>query len=1383
MESCTKNQKTFKNANKDSFQKSTNSNAESFKISQSLSRNALILNDKLNSNYLIVDLNRLVVKRVNRKEFSENKNPVLTWNKFYIKLIVGNRSQIRQLYPVFSKMTQYSEEGLLGFINGTYKFARTFSGISYKLITGETDPETTALLLDASSLLLQHGTATFNSWTPAYFLGFVARVYSILIRGKKQWKDFTSESLDGMLMMTGAIGLPDSFFSVLKKLNMITNRKIGDHPGLFLECIEGVSYYLNSLVDKLDWLPGVVVSALKKIFSFGAIQHLLFEMKTAVENWKKDKRVMLDVDYRTKITDLKERINNHPDAKEHINKIIGLKENYNNLERMIQSAQAYENCSRQEPVCIVLEGPPGVRKSIAMAHLVKLLGKSTYSHIVKATMDGKDHYDAYNNEEVLIMDDVGQQGVSQWRTIINMVSSIKMPLECAAVELKDTKYFNSKIIIVTTNNFSNLGNSLTKNDGISDIKALWRRAHVFNFLDVNRAEYKRFDVRTDMWTSEMIHGVNISHKKMGTTLEIATWMTAHVEILENYYHNISDNIILTKSQIDIARQEIEAYKMFDAEAWLNMTEQPLLLNWAYNSCKELLVNLMDYIYEFTSSYCGIPGGAVLAMALYGMYKGILALFNDEQSEEVSDNLSAVNDWKNSFNQVHKSCTIKSGMVYFEESATGTLIESLRKQIKIVKIARPNGEYETSHALVSGTNVVLPAHLIYGCKKTIIIYNTQTDFINENRAFDNCPFEVELDDKLNDIAILKLPILNLTPYKNIAHLFKFKPIPAKNVHFVWSGEPVKIEGVLKNLENTPKYSTKYGTVYPEQVLTYQMTSKGFCGSIIADENAGILGFHVAGNGIDTGVAKIFSQSLLSKIHSKLNNKFDAAVEIEDTSNLENFSGMIANSNKVSDGPKTTHFKPTVLHEVFEETKKPANLRIFGIKTVKERAKRMHKPVTPIVSEELEFMGKYLDYILPNFSPIDEFTVIRGNKDLAPLNKDSVSGLDFPKEKDQYFDFEKGEILPEFSEDLKEYRFQCLSRYPDKITQHHTLKDELRNLNKVDKPRTFGVDSLTTQFEMKRLMGNLFIQIRNRKWENGIAIGLNPYKDWPTLYNHLSRCKGVWDGDIGEWDASVSPEIQDMLNKKIIGKFVGSPQDREILTRILELSVRSWVVAGNKQMFKTHGILSGMWITNLFNSIINRCYSAGWYSREMRKQGKEPNVTQFMYEVVDFVQGDDKIVGVKRNLEFLNALTMRDYYESCGMTFTDGNKGKIDYKAKPIQECVFLKRSFEFNDKIGEIVGPLNLETLSNTLRWFKDDNEEEEILRDKLSVVERELFLHTPYEREEIMNELEHFMSNNPGKLNYRFKTDEQLLRSYINDPDYLYQHTLEVNGKLSLINN
>ena len=297
-----------------------------------------------------------------------------------------------------------------------------------------------------------------------------------------------------------------------------------------------------------------------------------------------------------------------------------------------------------------------------------------------------------------------------------------------------------------------------------------------------------------------------------------------------------------------------------------------------------------------------------------------------------------------------------------------------------------------------------------------------------------------------------------------------------------------------------------------------------------------------------------------------------------------------------------------------------------------------------------------------------------------------------------------------------------------------------------------------------MGNLFVKLRERRWENGLAIGINPYKDWEKLYNILSQCHQCWDGDIGEWDASVSPEIQELINEKVANKFIGTLEDRLILDKVLNLSIQSWVIAGNKKMFKTHGILSGMWITNLFNSLINRCYSAGWYFREYTKlYHNSPTVTQFLSDVVDYVQGDDKIVGIrskdKDKLKSFNALTMENYYVDCGMTFTDGRKGKIDYLGKPLHECVFLKRSFLFHNDLGKMMGPIEIDTITNSIMWYKDDNEEREIMKDKLLVFQREAYLMHPIFREILIGKIKEKIKQD--NMQYDLVSDDYLKEAYI----------------------
>jgi len=1334
----------------------------------------LLLNMNKKTKMYTLNMERQILKQVNKNEFQLSNGPVIIIKKdIKIKLVNGKKKNITKYLPTFDSI--FTGEGMINLMYSAYQGCKTLMSATNNMLKHSSSVHLQALILDASSLILQHGSGTYNNWTPAFLVGFLARVYSIFMRTKEMIKP-TGESLDSLMIMGASIGLPESVFSVLKRMALLTNKKIGDHPGLCLDVIQSISEYLLSLCLKATWLPLNVVEFLTKIFSFGAIQRINYRMKILIEEWKQDKRVMLDKTFRDKINLVKKDIDSNPDTPYRLSTMINFKNDYQVLERMVKGSLALEKCSRQEPVCIVLEGPAGTKKSIVMLQVLKLLQRSYYTHIVKSTDDGKDHYDGYNNEDVFVMDDLGQQGVSQWRTIINMVSAVKMPLECASVDLKDTKYFDSKIILITTNRFSDLEGTLTKTDCISEITALFRRAQVFNFTDSENVSFKRFDIMTNRWTTKFLHDTTIPGMKRGNSFDIAVWITALTEQMEEYYNRINSCIELSQSQVQIGRDMIDQLKFESYSDCIqeNLISGVLSRNLDMITVTETLEDIMNCIVNHLTKYSNYYLFGALALVSYGVYHTISNFIMEEQIE--LDGITVVNEWNKALQYKSKNVKLIEGQVLLAEGTTDTMIETVKKNVKILKIMKSDGEYEITHALVSGTKILLPAHTIYESRKTLILYNSQEDFVQENRALDNCKFKIIMEDRINDIAILEVPLLNNTPYKNLSHLFKHVDKPSANLFFVWSGDPVELSGTVKPMKENPMYLTKFGQVFPKDVLTYEMTSKGFCGSIVVDKQTGIQGFHVAGDQKNLGIAKIFSQSIKSKIGGILKDGIDSEMILEATTKENKFSGMVSPSRRISDGPSKTHYRRSEFYGTFDSTKMPADLRALGDKTVKLRAKRMHKIVTTLNIKELEFMSKFLDWILPNFEVIPELEVVKGNEFLAPLNKDSVSGMDFPKDKREYFDFETGEIEEEFLSDLEKFRQECQIKYPSKITQHHTLKDELRLLNKVQKPRTFGVDSLLTQFEMKRLMGNLFIKIRKRSWENGVAIGLNPYKDWSTLYKNLSQCDRVWDGDIGEWDASVSPEIQDLLNEKIQRKFVGTIEDRIVLQRILELSVRSWVVAGNKTMYKTHGILSGMWITNLFNSIINRCYTAGWFYRQYYKTyNEEPTVAKFLSTIVDYAQGDDKITGTKFLHSNFTAKTMRDYYESVGMSFTDGEKGNITFDGKSIFDCSFLKRKFYFHDKLNEMVGYITPETITNTIMWYKNDNDEEEIMQDKVSVFQREAFLMPIEIRQELMTRLLENMTEKGMK--YKLLSEEYLMNLYREDPDYLYQHTKQTQGK------
>lgn len=142
--------------------------------------------------------------------------------------------------------------------------------------------------------------------------------------------------------------------------------------------------------------------------------------------------------------------------------------------------------SRAEPVCIYLDGLPGVGKSVIIdlltAYFCKKLipdfnpeefsrckGAYQYNRQVE-----NEFHEGYHGQLVTVVDDIGQKkdvkgGTSEWFEIIRMVNCFPLHLHMAAMEKKSNTYFTSPIIILTSNN------PIPVSDTIMCPAALYRR--------------------------------------------------------------------------------------------------------------------------------------------------------------------------------------------------------------------------------------------------------------------------------------------------------------------------------------------------------------------------------------------------------------------------------------------------------------------------------------------------------------------------------------------------------------------------------------------------------------------------------------------------------------------------------------------------------------------------------------------------------------------------------------------------------------------------------------------------------------------------------------------------------------------------------------------
>jgi len=372
-----------------------------------------------------------------------------------------------------------------------------------------TSKATKLLVIDIIALLISLRDGYFSV---GKLLSALMNLYTLHERYMDIWNGIHNErlrpqagaSISDLLFGFAALGLPSHILDAIKTFTTITGKRIFDSTVF----IEGARVVLESLITIVEWmaepLPMVkmistevketIVSFIKKVGSSIFLHEDIKKVCDFYTEYVSGPQILFDPAYRAKIMNFYNKLKSNGDFQEYI-------ANGNNkyfittwrlfIDNVVKSCEAFDTSGRDEPICIVFEGEAGSGKSRLMNAFVALLaakGMSTICHSVPAAEDGKDFYDDYENQAVFVMDDVGQQGNSQWRYLINYISPVKYPLPCATASKKNTKFFNSKVVLCTTNHFMSIG-GFTKTDCISEPEALYRRAHV---IKVTRAESEEF---------------------------------------------------------------------------------------------------------------------------------------------------------------------------------------------------------------------------------------------------------------------------------------------------------------------------------------------------------------------------------------------------------------------------------------------------------------------------------------------------------------------------------------------------------------------------------------------------------------------------------------------------------------------------------------------------------------------------------------------------------------------------------------------------------------------------------------------------------------------------------------------------------------------------
>jgi hypothetical protein len=829
------------------------------------------------------------------------------------------------------------------------------------------------LLIDLVSMLmhLRDGYFTFSKIAATLMNVYtIHERYMMLFADNNQ--DFNPQSgasVAEMILGFSALGLPTAILDAIKTFTTLTGKRIFE-SNVF---IQSAKMIFDSLITIIEWianpLPHVRIfseatkdSMIAFIKRIGSSLFLHTEITKVCEIYSKyvgSSQILFDPAFRQSVVSL------HDELKQNVD-FIDYVTNGNNKyfqttwrlfeENVIKSCNAFDTSGRNEPVCFVFEGEAGSGKSQLMNAFVALLkesGMTTICHSVPASEDGKDFYDDYENQEVFVMDDVGQQGKSQWRYLINYVSPVKYPLPCATASKKNTKFFNSKIVLCTTNHFTDL-QGFTSSDCISDPEALYRRAHV---IKVRRGqsdhfsqvlEYVKYDhINTKKWENKFINHTavdvpvdvtpnfsteDLPDRKGLRTLKWLYRLFKHVQRAEeaNNQHMALDTSDLqaildevnyeSEDQIFVDAMEPQSFNVsrFIKNMVSTMNDKVVdmykitseFISYYYNimtaKFQEYIQSLSNALSEFMSNdvtkvwlkRSGYILAAVVGCAIIG---ALLPSFSttvmqsdpsfNEENIKIETDVVGIKDTVAYLHEVGNSNYFGPQSEQLKKDYQ-EWVNTVNKGCKTLIVKDKDGlKDEHTQCIVSGKRIMLPAHLDIG-DKFVDICNSWRHYQDKHIEIENVQLKLIKRYLTTDIAIYE--IKGTVPLYKLNHaLFANNATNSKSWYLINSTGHLPVSYDREIMRNT-EFVT-YSTVSdkwqhkPNSGFYTPYSAAGGCGTVLAAPGVGMIGFHVAGSS-DLGFCVEPSKEVMAEIKEIMLSAPNAINFELDEGVISDFSGV-------------------------------------------------------------------------------------------------------------------------------------------------------------------------------------------------------------------------------------------------------------------------------------------------------------------------------------------------------------------------------------------------------------------------------------------------------------------------------------------------------------
>ncbi|UCR92477.1 MAG: polymerase protein [Apis dicistrovirus 4] len=606
----------------------------------------------------------------------------------------------------------------------------------------------------------------------------------------------------------------------------------------------------------------------------------------------------------------------------------------------------------------------------------------------------------------------------------------------------------------------------------------------------------------------------------------------------------------------------------------------------------------------------------------------------------------------------------------------------------------------------------------------------------------------------DIILFSLPD-TCRMHANVVNMF----LPRSK--FVKGNKFESVMPVLRSAQNDPKKqnadvlllnptvrvatSIEYRTYASAGIGYYADTAPADCGSLLItdDKRLGgpkILGFHTAGSagfygatqdffGTKSGCGVAFYKDEIVRAIARLEDEdedLDFTEELDFCVEPEDGFRQIGRT-QAPNLPTRSKIVPSPLHgSLWDITTAKAKLRPFekdGF-TIDPRQIAHEKYNNPNICNALTEVKRAQGIVgalvlaknkpepfLPKVYDFDEaVSGIDGVEFADAINRQTSAGYPFVlgKTKDKSYWLGK-EGKPDSSsqgyKELKNMVDEVIEKAKKGIRCTHfymdCLKDERLSLEKVavGKTRQFMACPVVYTVAIKQYFGDFARHVCHNRIDNGIAIGVDPHKEWDHLYTHLHPLSTYVHGagDYKGFDTKLPTAVMWSF-LAIVEDFyapTSSKEDTRVRLILFQDMVNSIHVTSDGKVYEFYGKNpSGNPLTSILNSVCNAIMLvAAWLKNGI-------SACDIIEKFRWITGGDDHCTGFPG--EFVDlagsvamAKALKDMFD---YVYTDEAKGLDLVPCKTMDEITFYKRSFKYVHH--RMRAPLDISVLKETLNWQK-----------------------------------------------------------------------------------